>query len=254
MIKFFRKIRENLIMENLPTDQKGKTSRYIKYAIGEIVLVVIGILIALQINTWNQNRLEKAKEHNYLSNLKRDLQHQLDSIDIHLGYEKKYIDNAKPFLDAFNENDKLAIDSSLMKNLSLLTERKTFVRTDPTYTDLISSGNIVLIKDKNFKNNLIVYYQNLQRIEKVIQNNNTQLIDQIYINKIIGLIYTNNGTMPYSKRLTEISKRILEKEENELLLVNMATLKRNLAFYHTKLLLELKIQTQELIDMATTLL
>ena len=49
MIKFFRKIRQNLIIEN-------KTSKYFKYAIGEIILVVIGILIALQINNWNENR------------------------------------------------------------------------------------------------------------------------------------------------------------------------------------------------------
>ena len=47
MIKFFRKIRQNLLMQNLPTGQAGKTGKYFKYAIGEIILVVIGILIAL---------------------------------------------------------------------------------------------------------------------------------------------------------------------------------------------------------------
>jgi len=52
MIKFFRKIRQNLLMEN-------KTSKYFKYAIGEILLVVIGILIALQINNWNEKRLKQ---------------------------------------------------------------------------------------------------------------------------------------------------------------------------------------------------
>ncbi len=49
MIKFFHKIRQNLLNE-------GKTTNYFKYALGEIVLVVIGILIALQINNWNENR------------------------------------------------------------------------------------------------------------------------------------------------------------------------------------------------------
>ena len=52
MIKFFRKIRYNLMSEN-------KTGKYFKYAIGEIILVVIGILIALQINNWNENRLQQ---------------------------------------------------------------------------------------------------------------------------------------------------------------------------------------------------
>jgi hypothetical protein len=50
MIKFFRKIRYDLMEKNPPAGRAGKTGRYLKYAIGEIVLVVIGILIALQIN------------------------------------------------------------------------------------------------------------------------------------------------------------------------------------------------------------
>ena len=69
MIKFFRKIRQNLIIEN-------KTSKYFKYAIGEIFLVVIGILIALQINNWNENNKSRNTEKYVLnevaSNLKED--------------------------------------------------------------------------------------------------------------------------------------------------------------------------------------
>ena len=70
MIKFFRQIRFKLM-------ETGKTSRYFKYAIGEIILVVIGILIALQINNWNENRKEQAKERTYLNNLHRDLKNQI---------------------------------------------------------------------------------------------------------------------------------------------------------------------------------
>ena len=54
MIKFFRTIRQNLLNE-------GRTTKYLKYAIGEIVLVLIGILIALTINNWNQERQQKTK-------------------------------------------------------------------------------------------------------------------------------------------------------------------------------------------------
>jgi len=61
MIKILRKIRQNLLSE-------GKNRKYFKYAIGEIVLVVIGILIALQINNWNENRKNPEKENKYLSN------------------------------------------------------------------------------------------------------------------------------------------------------------------------------------------
>jgi hypothetical protein len=54
MIKFFRKIRQNLLMENKTGKPILSAGRYFKYAIGEIILVVIGILIALQINNWNE--------------------------------------------------------------------------------------------------------------------------------------------------------------------------------------------------------
>ena len=54
--------------------EKNKTGKYLKYAIGEIVLVVLGILIALSINSWNQDRIDKRSESKYLQELKREIQ------------------------------------------------------------------------------------------------------------------------------------------------------------------------------------
>ena len=67
MIKFFRKIRQKLLSE-------GKTGSYLKYAIGEIVLVVIGILIALSINNWNENRKLSKDVENIFSALENELE------------------------------------------------------------------------------------------------------------------------------------------------------------------------------------
>jgi hypothetical protein len=73
MIKFFRKIRQNLLSE-------GKTGKYLKYAFGEIILVVIGILIALQINNWNESRKEKALEKKVLVELKKCLKNNYNEM------------------------------------------------------------------------------------------------------------------------------------------------------------------------------
>ncbi len=73
MIKFFRKIRYNLMSEN-------KTGKYLKYAIGEIVLVVIGILIALSINNWNEEKKVAEVEKQYMKSLLSDL--AKDRIDL----------------------------------------------------------------------------------------------------------------------------------------------------------------------------
>ena len=73
MIKFFRKIRRNLLSE-------GKTGKYLKYAIGEIILVVIGILIALQINTWNKNKQLRLSELETLSEIQVALKQDVSEL------------------------------------------------------------------------------------------------------------------------------------------------------------------------------
>ena len=76
MIKFFRKIRKDLM-------EKNKTGKYLKYAIGEIVLVVIGILIALSINNWNENNKQRIKEKAILENLKTSLEDDILNHNFH---------------------------------------------------------------------------------------------------------------------------------------------------------------------------
>lgn len=84
MLKFFRKIRQDLLL-------KGKTGKYFKYAIGEIVLVVIGILFALQINTWNNNRIERNLEQDSLNEILDNLEFDLNTIDKCIEGNERYI-------------------------------------------------------------------------------------------------------------------------------------------------------------------
>jgi hypothetical protein len=74
MIKFFRSIRQNLLAQ-------GRITRYLTYAVGEIVLVVIGIFLALQLNNWNSARKEHSKEHSkehaLLAEMRNDLEADL---------------------------------------------------------------------------------------------------------------------------------------------------------------------------------
>ncbi len=74
MIKFFRNIRQQLLKE-------GKTINYLKYALGEIVLVVVGILIALQINNWNENRKEEKVLKEYLHKISDNVIQDIEQID-----------------------------------------------------------------------------------------------------------------------------------------------------------------------------
>ena len=72
MIKFFRHIRKSLLKEDKTTKSAFAAGRYLKYALGEIILVVIGILLALQVNNWNEKRLDKKKEQLLLNELHQE--------------------------------------------------------------------------------------------------------------------------------------------------------------------------------------
>ncbi|MFT5762098.1 MAG: hypothetical protein ACI8WA_001222, partial [Polaribacter sp.] len=79
MIKFFRKIRYDLM-------EKNKTGKYLKYAIGEIILVVVGILIALQINNWNAEKKTAITELKILEVMQKNLNSDLRDIDINIQF------------------------------------------------------------------------------------------------------------------------------------------------------------------------
>jgi len=84
MIKFFRKIRQGLLNEN-------KFSKYLLYAIGEILLVVIGILIAVSINNWNENRKLQNEELNLLEEVKSNLETTLENFRLDSLYNSNTI-------------------------------------------------------------------------------------------------------------------------------------------------------------------
>ena len=77
MIKFFKHIRQNLILE-------GKTGKYLKYAVGEIALVVIVILIALQLNTSKENKEKSDLGYKYLTEMKLEVQGDIFMLDTHI--------------------------------------------------------------------------------------------------------------------------------------------------------------------------
>lgn len=97
MLKFFRRIRQNLLVEN-------KFRKYTLYAIGEIFLVVIGILIALQINTWNEKRKSNLKELKILKDLKQTLILDYPLLERSIDGNTKSIESCQIILAALEEN------------------------------------------------------------------------------------------------------------------------------------------------------
>ena len=99
MIKFFRKIRQNLIQEN-------KMGKYFKYAIGEIILVVIGILIALQVSNWNEQRKLDSRIDKLLPKLKNQIQNNIERTHEDLEGVKYYFKRSRIIANTIFEKDK----------------------------------------------------------------------------------------------------------------------------------------------------
>ncbi len=126
--------------------EKNKTGKYLKYAIGEIILVVIGILIALSINNWNQNQKNKTKELNILKELKTDLISNKKRLNNKAEFFKKTQRNGK--LIENHLTNRLAYNDTLQRYLSIPLDNFSFLLTYSAYENLKSQGFDNISNDK----------------------------------------------------------------------------------------------------------
>jgi len=143
MIKFFRKIRQKLLSEN-------KFSKYLLYAIGEIILVVIGILIALQINNRNESQKERAQEQELLNQLQSEFQSNLQQLDEKTDIRNQMISASLKLLHHIDHPETRNADS-ITKYIGLTAINPTF---DPIVNDINSSGRIQLLQNVDLKERL----------------------------------------------------------------------------------------------------
>jgi hypothetical protein len=129
---------------------ENKTSKYFKYAIGEIILVVIGILIALQINNWNEARKERQQEQELLSQLYSEFRSNLAQLDQKIELRNNMINAALNLLHDIDNPESRNIDS-IYKNLGYTGIAPTF---DPIVNDINSSGRIQLLQNNVLKEKL----------------------------------------------------------------------------------------------------
>lgn len=140
MIKFFRKIRQKLLTEN-------KFSKYLIYGIGEILLVVIGILIALSINNWNEEVKNSIEEKIIFKQLQIDFNSNLKQLDQKIAMRVDFMYSSKQ-LFKYIDNPKSRIKDSIDFHIAKTLPYATF---DPIIIDLASSGELSLIKNIELK-------------------------------------------------------------------------------------------------------
>tara|TARA_R110002073_G_scaffold57778_4_gene146790 strand:+ start:223193 stop:223948 length:756 start_codon:yes stop_codon:yes gene_type:complete len=144
MIKFFRKIRQKTLTEN-------KFSKYLIYAIGEIVLVIIGILIALQINNWNINQNNLKESSDFVNRLKTEIKSNIGFTNQEIKQKQNQRRSSLAILKMFNEDisqlSSRTFDS--LVNICMVNVNMDF--KNGTLNEGLNTGKVALIKSDSLK-------------------------------------------------------------------------------------------------------
>ncbi len=190
MIKFFRKIRKRLLAQS-------RFSKYLLYAIGEIILVVIGILIALSINNWNQERIEHKETKVLLRNLSLDIEENINN----LKDQQNLFEIRKDWADLILKT----IDDQKVKDSTMFVTAITRVgwimdysQMLPTYTEIISSGKLSYINSENLKKALADYQSKVELNRQILSSYNLGLkeTERLAIGHLNGMPEASNLIKP----------------------------------------------------------
>ena len=207
MINFFRKIRQKTLSEN-------KFSKYLLYAIGEIVLVVIGILIALQINNWNQNRIRNIEEINVLKDIRTGLKKDKKDIVFNISRIKSSISSGDKVIYALE--NKLPYRDSISLYLGDLMFPVMFMHSTNAFETLKSKG-IDLIKNPELRDEIIsVYdalYNSFLKVETMMTEENERGIKHIFSTRFHEAYVYDLDKKGFDARLTPIEYNTLSSDQ-----------------------------------------
>jgi hypothetical protein len=166
MIKFFRKIRQQLLSEN-------KFSKYLIYALGEIILVVIGILIALSINNGNEERKLDVVELNILKGIKQNI--LMDTINLNRNIKRYKEMWERDSIISFHLVDKKPLDSLIEEKLLDLSLSNISINLHTSYFDEAKTKGLSIISNKSLRDS----------------------ISRLYEDKYANVLLTENGLKQY---------------------------------------------------------
>ena len=198
MIKFFRKIRQKLISEN-------KFSKYLIYAVGEIILVVIGILIALGINNWKENAAKIEQQNLILSNLNLELNNNLKNLNSAIELSESYINSSEQLLLSMNNMAASKLKGEKLDSLLSTFGFSQWKRTNFNIKSLENSGNLNSVENNELKRLIYDWLSLIEDIELLEKRSDYSF--QYYIDYI-----KKNGSW------REIDKYMLERVQGSQLL------------------------------------
>lgn len=234
MITLFRRIREKLIAS-------GSITKYLLYAVGEILLVVLGILIAVQINSWNEQRANNTKELAYLRGIHSDLNRQIESLNRTISINENSIITVHNLLEDYLQDDRFEENDSTFFKINSINRSAAPSAIKTSFSEIMYGAEITLILNENLRNEIILFYQNLDDMVEASNNNasnifQSQLLPIFYnrtlidLDQISTMSYELNLNLPsfnnsYSDRTKNLAFNNLNDQDMQLEFINALNLK-----------------------------
>jgi len=187
MISFLRRIRHTLLTEN-------KFSKYTIYAIGEILLVVIGILIALQINNWNENRKLNDNRQVLISALIEDFENTGKRLIVSKKEFEEHLKNVETFFNLINKDSQTVTVDSLKLLAGTFFKEFSFEPNLTSYKEAVSNGSISLLKSKSFLETITQFNDDFKTYENFNETGNRLYFEgsSFNIRQQFGIIHKTN--------------------------------------------------------------
>ena len=161
MLKIFRKIRHKLLQDN-------KTGVYLKYAIGEILLVVIGILIALQVNNWNEERKTKIRERDVLTRLHQEMVQDSLSLKSSISLVKYKAEQAERLLRAFESDSEVENPPEFVRDVFLVGRGGSYLPYIPAFNELVANGELGIIQNEEIIKQISSYLNRMNGLRSFV--------------------------------------------------------------------------------------
>ncbi|WP_299114523.1 DUF6090 family protein [uncultured Winogradskyella sp.] len=193
---------------------ENKTGKYFKYAIGEIILVVIGILIALQINNWNEHRKANTLEKSYYCLLLDDLKQDKQQVEVLKTLVQERISYSNQMISVIQKDQSDATKFGENLRYAIRLAAKSFQPNDATYQDIKSSGNLSIIRDKKIVKALNTYFKSTDGYTKAIITNFELDFDRLsnFENFISLGLFNANDEFYKNEIFTEDIRQQLEED------------------------------------------
>ena len=214
MIKFFRKIRQSLLTEN-------RFLKYLIYAVGEIVLVVIGILIALSINNWNQDQMIRKTELTLLDEMKNNLKADLADIDFNISFNEVRLNSNKIVFEALK--NPIKYNDTLNFYYANLSSGTYFAKNTSAYDNLKSIG-FQIIKTDSLRSRITQLYSTTYRRIDILES---RFSNDFYSSKLEPLLINNliTDSLWYSAKPINQFELAKNHEFKEILKLNISWIK-----------------------------